>query len=211
LRRIYLATKNQGKINEVKAELRDLDIDVLTPDPDGSFPEVIEDGSTFLENALKKAKALADATGGETLADDSGLEVDALGGKPGIFSSRYSGPGATDETNILRLLDDLKGVPEERRSARFRCVIVLYRPGADPEVFEGILEGRIASEPAGCYGFGYDPVFFVPEYNRTVAQMTAEMKNRISHRGQALRLLKKSLQMRGSREKNRSAGRSAAW
>jgi len=206
LRRIHLATKNEGKIKEMKALLQDLDIELLTPEAAGSFPEVIEDGRTFLENALKKAQNLSEATGGETLADDSGLEVDALGGKPGIFSSRYSGPGSTDETNIRKLLEDLMGMPDERRSARFRCVVVLYRPGGDHEVFEGTLEGRITTEPAGWNGFGYDPVFFVPEFNMTVAQMSSEMKNRISHRGQALRLLKKSLQMKESREKNSPAG-----
>jgi XTP/dITP diphosphohydrolase len=196
LRQIVLATKNQGKIRELKAELQDLDMEILTLENESSGPDVIEDGSSFLENALKKAKAVSNFTGKAALADDSGLEVEILGGKPGVFSSRYSGPEATDETNIRRLLDDLKGGPEEKRGACFRCVIILYRSGGDYDVFEDTLKGRITSEPAGQNGFGYDPVFFVPDLNMTVAQMPPELKNRISHRGKALRALKKSLQIK---------------
>ncbi len=196
MRQIVLATKNQGKIRELKAELQDLDMEILTLENESSGPDVIEDGSSFLENALKKAKAVSNFTGKAALADDSGLEVEILGGKPGVFSSRYSGPEATDETNIRRLLDDLKGVPEEKRGACFRCVIILYRRGGDYDVFEDTLKGRITSEPAGQNGFGYDPVFFVPDLNMTVAQMPPELKNRISHRGKALRALKKSLQIK---------------
>lgn len=196
MRQIILATKNPGKIREMRAELQDFNIEILTLENETSVPDVIEDGSTFFENALKKAKTVSDFTGKETLADDSGLEVAILGGKPGVQSSRYSGPDATDETNIHKLLDELSGIPEEKREACFRCVIVLYRPGGDYEVFEDTLRGRITLEPTGQNGFGYDPVFFVPELNMTVAQMTPEMKNAISHRGKALRSLKKSLQIK---------------
>jgi XTP/dITP diphosphohydrolase len=194
LRQIVLATKNPGKIREVKAELQGFELEILTLEKEPSFPDVIEDGSSFLENALKKAKAVSDLTGKTAIADDSGLEVDILGGKPGVFSSRYSGPEATDEANIRKLLDDLKGIPEGKRGACFRCVIVLCRPGGDYDVFEDTLKGRITIEPAGQNGFGYDPVFFVPDLNMTVAQMPQELKNSISHRGKALRALKKSLQ-----------------
>jgi XTP/dITP diphosphohydrolase len=194
LRQIVLATKNQGKIREVKAEMQGFEMEILTLEKEPSSPDVIEDGSSFLENALKKAKAVSDFTGKAAMADDSGLEVDILGGKPGVFSSRYSGPEATDEANIKKLLDDLKGIPEGKRGACFRCVIVLYRPEGDYDVFEDTLKGRITIEPAGQNGFGYDPVFFVPDLKMTVAQMPPELKNSISHRGKALRALKKSLQ-----------------
>lgn len=195
MRQIILATRNRGKIREVRAELQDAGLDILTLENERGIPDVVEDGKTFLENALKKAKTLSEITGKAAVADDSGLEVDILGGKPGVFSSRYAGPGATDEANIQKLLDDLEGVPEEKRGACFRAVIVLYRPGGDYDVFEDTLRGRIAFRPEGRNGFGYDPVFYVPEYGMTAAQMPPELKNRISHRGKALRSLKKSLQV----------------
>ena len=127
-----------------------------------SIPEIEEDGSTFLENALKKAKTVADSTGEAALADDSGIEIDFLGGRPGIYSARYSGPGATDEKNNRKVLSELKGVPLEKRTAAFRCVLVLYRPDGKYKVFEGSWKGLIGFEPRGTLGFGYDPIFIDP-------------------------------------------------
>lgn len=151
----------------------------------------MEDGTSFLENAVKKARGLAEYSGEMSLADDSGLEVDALGGRPGIFSSRYAGKNADDGENIRKLLQDMNGVPSEMRGAAFRCTLVLYGPDGIYEAFEGSLRGTIACEPRGDQGFGYDPLFFIPEYRMTVAEMPPDLKNRISHRGQALRALKK--------------------
>lgn len=158
------------------------------------IPEIVEDGRTFLENALKKARIVSEHTGEMVLADDSGLEVEHLGGKPGIRSSRYSGDGATDESNIRKLLEELKGVPREERRAAFHCVLVFYKPGGSYHTFEGLLEGVITCDPAGEGGFGYDPVFFLPEEGLTVAQLPPNLKNGISHRGRAFRKFKKFLQ-----------------
>jgi XTP/dITP diphosphohydrolase len=157
-------------------------------------PEIVEDGETFFENALKKARAVSEHTGQVVIADDSGLEVDFLGGRPGVHSSRYSGPDATDENNNEKLLRELAGVPEEKRGAAFKCVLVLYKPEGSFESFEGKMAGKITVTPAGTEGFGYDPVFYVTEYNKTVAELKPEVKNTISHRAEAFGKLKKSLQ-----------------
>ncbi len=158
------------------------------------LPEIVEDGASFLENALKKARTVAEFTGEIALADDSGLEVEALNGAPGIYSSRYAGNGADDADNIRKLLNDLQGVPPAERGAAFRCVLVLYRPDGRYEAFEGRWAGRITEEPAGEGGFGYDPVFFLPDRGVTVAQIAPDVKNRISHRAQAFGKLKVWLQ-----------------
>jgi XTP/dITP diphosphohydrolase len=155
------------------------------------LPEIVEDGKSFYENALKKARAVADATGETTLADDSGLEVNALGGAPGIYSARYAGENANDTQNVLKLLREMNGIPTGRRGASFRCVLVLYEKDDSHEVFEGRWEGVIAENCAGEGGFGYDPVFYVPEAGATAAQLAPEVKNRISHRAQAFLKLKK--------------------
>ncbi len=167
---------------------------VGTLDDYPDLPEIVEDGSTFLENALKKARTIAELTGETCLADDSGLEVQALEGAPGIYSSRYAGDGAGDAENIRKLLDDLKGVPPAEREAAFRCVLVLSRPDGRYHSFDGRWAGRIAEEPAGKGGFGYDPVFFLPERGVTVAELPAEIKNRISHRAEAFAKLNAWLQ-----------------
>ena len=172
--------------------------------------EIEEDGDTFFENALKKAKTISLATGEAVLADDSGLEVDYLGGKPGVRSSRYSGNHATDEKNIRKLLDQLNGVPEEERGASFKCVLVFYQPGGSFESFEGSLRGRINEKPEGQNGFGYDPVFFVPEKGVTVAQLPLRIKNKISHRAKAIMKLKKWLNAGVFPIIQLSSGRSAA-
>ena len=149
-------------------------------------PDVIEDGTTYRENALKKAWSAAAFTGKPALADDTGLEVDVLGGQPGLYAARFAGEGCTFQDNILKLLHLLDGVPPERRGARFVTVIALVEPNGREQVVEGELRGRITESQAGVGGFGYDPVFYVPEVGTTLAELTAGEKNRISHRGRAL-------------------------
>ena len=159
------------------------------------LPDVEEDGETFEANALKKARTIAQTTGYLCLADDSGLEVDALDGAPGIYSARYAGPGASDQENLQKLLEALQDIPEPQRSARFQCVIVYLRHPQDPtpKVYQGTWEGRILFAPQGDNGFGYDPVFWVPTHQCSSAQLPAEVKNAISHRGQALARFKQSI------------------
>lgn len=149
-------------------------------------PEVVEDGATYRENALKKARSAAAFTGKPALADDTGLEVDALDGRPGLLAARFAGEGCTFQDNIRKLLDLLEGVPPERRGARFVCVLALVEPGGREQVVEGELPGRITETQAGVGGFGYDPVFYVPEAGKTLAELTAEEKNGISHRRRAV-------------------------
>ena len=191
---LVLATRNQGKIREIEKalDLPRLEIRSLQDFPD--LPEVVEDGRTFLENAFKKAQACAQATGGPALADDSGLEVDCLNGAPGIYSARFSGAEATDEANNRKLLSLLEGIPEERRTARFVCRMVLYLPAGTWIQTEGFCPGIIARAPRGEHGFGYDPVFYLPEFNKTMAELPLEEKNQISHRAQALRKIRSHLE-----------------
>lgn len=173
--------------------LAGLGINVLSLEDFPDIPEIAEDGETFLDNALKKARAVAELTGETVLADDSGLEVEALKGAPGVHSSRYAGDGADDAKNITKLLAELREVPPGERKAAFRCVLVLYQPGGRWETFEGRWEGEIAQAPAGEGGFGYDPVFYLPESGLTVAELSAESKNRLSHRARAFEKLKERL------------------
>jgi XTP/dITP diphosphohydrolase len=174
--------------------LSDLPLEILSLNQYPHAPDVEENGSTFLENALIKAEAIAGYTGMPVLADDSGLEVDHLGGGPGIFSARYAGAGATDEENNRKLLGALEDVPLPQRGAAFRCVLVLYLPQGGQHVFEGQWRGRIGEDFRGSHGFGYDPLFYLPELGKTVAEMTAEEKNKLSHRSQAVHKLRKYLQ-----------------
>lgn len=191
--KILLATRNQGKIDEIRAILKNskieggIEICSLLDYPD--IPEIVEDGVTFSENARKKALTSARHTGLIAVADDSGLEVDVLGGTPGIYSSRFAGEGATDAENIKKLLELLKGIPYEKRTARFVCTIAIAKPDGDVSLVQGECHGIIAEEKRGKYGFGYDPVFIVPEYGKTFAELGGEIKNRISHRAIALRKL----------------------
>jgi XTP/dITP diphosphohydrolase len=177
--------------------LRDLDIDVLSLQSFPGVPEVEEDGLTFHENALKKAREVSRHTSEVVLADDSGLGVDVLGGEPGIHSARYSGRTATDETNNLKLLRKLEGVPEGKRGAAFRCVLVLFRPDGRSESFEGSWRGEILFEPRGTLGFGYDPLFLDPGQGLTAAELPPDLKNRISHRGRAFAKFKEWLEKQG--------------
>ena len=185
---IVLATNNPGKVKELAALLTPLGLRVL-PQCEFKVPEVEETGLTFVENAILKARNACRHTGLPAIADDSGLEVDALRGAPGIYSSRYAGPGADDRANLEKLLADLAGVPEEARTARFQCLMVYLRHDADPTplISQGTWEGRILTAPRGSGGFGYDPVFLVPDQGCSSAELPPAVKNRLSHRGRALR------------------------
>lgn len=187
---VVLATANPGKVGELQALLADAGIEVLPQTQFGIEP-VAETGRTFVENALLKARHAAAASGMPAIGDDSGLEVDALGGRPGILSARYAGAEADATANNAKLLAELQGVPPHARSARFRCVLACVRDAGDltPVICEGVWEGRIAEQPAGEHGFGYDPLFLVGELAITAAQLSPELKNSLSHRGQALRQL----------------------
>ena len=183
---MVVATGNRHKVEEIRAMLADLPVAVRSLAEFPGAPAVVEDGRTYRENALKKAWSAAQFTGKPALADDTGLEVDALGGRPGLYAARFAGEGCTFADNIKKLLHLLEGVPPQRRGARFVCVLALVDPSGREQVVEGELNGRITEAPAGGGGFGYDPVFYVPEVGKTLAELTLEAKNRISHRGQAL-------------------------
>jgi len=191
--KLVLATRNRDKIREIREVLTGLEIEVLTLDQFPSIPEVIEDRPTIEGNALKKAKTVSNATQLLALADDTGLEVDYLDGQPGIYSSRFAGEGATYDDNCNKMLELMNGVPENQRTARFRCIISIT--GLDTEkMVEGVCEGFITNEKRGSQGFGYDPVFYVPDYDQTFAEMPLKHKNKISHRGLALEKARKFLQ-----------------
>ena len=194
MKKIVLASNNKGKVREINQILAELDINVL-PQSDFNIDEVEETGLSFVENAILKARHAAEQSGLPAIADDSGIEVDALNGEPGIYSARYAGVGAGDEDNLKKLLDALKDVPEEKRTARFQCLMVYMRHAKDPTplICQGVWEGVITHEPQGENGFGYDPVFYVPDHHCTSAQLPSEVKNSLSHRGQALRLLVEKL------------------
>ena len=183
--KLLLATNNKGKAREYRSLLSGVPFELVTPDEVGINTEVEEVGKSFEENARLKAATLARESQLLSLADDSGLEVDALGGEPGTLSARYAGEGASDEDRVSYLLTKLEGVPEEKRTARFRCVIAIAAPQGDVELCSGECEGIIAFEPRGERGFGYDPIFYLPELKKTMAELPPEEKNRISHRGMA--------------------------
>ncbi len=193
--RIVLASSNAGKVREINELLAGSGLEVL-PQTEFGVADIEETGLSFVENAILKARNAARHTGLPAIADDSGLEVDALNGAPGIYSARYAGEGASDRDNLEKLLDALHDVPEQRRTARFQCLMVYMRHGLDPTplIFQGTWEGRILFEPRGSGGFGYDPVFFVPDQGCASAELPAGVKNRLSHRGQALRRLVAALE-----------------
>lgn len=190
MRKIVLASSNKGKLKEFSELLAPHNIEILTQDELGIEPAE-ETGLTFVENAILKARHASAASGLPALADDSGLEVDALQGAPGVFSARYAGEGAKDEENNQKLLEALKEVPQAQRSARYHCVLVLMRHAQDPTplICHGSWEGSILTEPRGTGGFGYDPLFWLPDSGCSVAELPAEQKNQQSHRGKALRQL----------------------
>lgn len=197
MRKIVLASSNQGKLREFSTLLAPYDIEIVTQDQLGIEPAE-ETGQTFVENAILKARHASAASGLPALADDSGLEVDALNGAPGVFSARYAGPGAKDGDNNQKLLAALQKVPEAQRTARYHCILVLMRHAQDPTplICQGSWEGVILQEPRGTGGFGYDPLFWLPEQQCSVADLPAEQKNQLSHRGRALRQLVEQLAQR---------------
>ncbi len=186
---LVIATRNKGKLREISRLLEGSPYTVVGLDAYPDAPEVVEDGDTFAANAIKKAEEIAAHTGALTLADDSGLVVEALSGAPGVHSARYAGESATDADNNAKLLEALRGVPEESRQAAFRCVMALVAPGGSCRTFAGEVKGVVLSQLRGDGGFGYDPLFMVREYGQTMAELPLDLKNRISHRGQALKKL----------------------
>ena len=183
---LVLATNNPDKMAEIKRLLDDLPVTVLTREDFLEFPDPEETGQTLRENALIKARTIGEFTGLPALAEDTGLEVDALDGAPGVYSSRYAGPDATYDDNCRKLLASLEGVPPGERTARFRCVAVVWWGENDYDVAEGVAEGFITTEKGGEGGFGYDPVFYYPPLQRRFSELTMDEKNRVSHRGRAL-------------------------
>jgi XTP/dITP diphosphohydrolase len=190
VKRLVVATQNPGKLREVAQILADLPYEVVSLSEYPNAPDVEETGATFLENAVLKAIKCSRFTREMTLADDSGLEIDALGGAPGVRSSRFA---PTDPERIAKVLELMKDVPDDKRTARFRCAIAIAWPDKRVETCEAKVEGIIAREPKGSYGFGYDPIFYIPELGKHMAELEPEEKNAISHRGRALRIMKKIL------------------
>lgn len=199
MRTLLLATTNDHKLNEFRAIFRELPFDLLSLRDVQLDMDVEETGTTFAENATLKARAYAQAANMLALADDSGLEIDALGGAPGIYSARFAGRETPYAERFRIILERLQDIPPARRTARFRCAIALAEPSGYTRVIEGIIEGLIAEEPRGENGFGYDPIFLVPEFGKTTAEMTPEEKNRISHRGRAAEAARRLLESWPSR------------
>jgi XTP/dITP diphosphohydrolase len=187
---IILATRNEGKLREINELINQLNVKILSLKDIPEVPVIIECGSSFLENALIKAEAIASFTKKVTIADDSGLEVDFLNGKPGVYSARFAGENASDDANNKELLIRLEGVPLSKRGATFRCVIAVVAPEGKEYIVEGECRGIIQFEERGKFGFGYDPLFFVPEYGKTFAELLPEIKNKISHRAKAMEKLR---------------------
>ncbi|MBR5154969.1 MAG: XTP/dITP diphosphatase [Clostridia bacterium] len=191
--KLILASKNAHKAMEMQAILGD-GVELITQDKTiAKDIDVVEDGLTFEENAIKKALTIMKETGLPTIADDSGLCVDALDGRPGIYTARFAGDNATDDENISKLISELEGVKDDARTARFVCVIAVAIPNREVTTYRGECEGRILTQRQGKNGFGYDPIFFVPEHGKSMAELSADVKNSISHRFKALKKLKESL------------------
>lgn len=193
---IIFATTNEGKMKEIRKILSDLDYDIISMKEAGITIDIVEDGSTYEENAIIKAKTIMEMTGKLVLADDSGLEVDAMNKEPGIYSARFLGEDTSYDIKNNYILDQLKGMDKEDRSARFVCAIACAYPNGEIQTTRGVIEGYIGDKIAGENGFGYDPIFMVPEYGCTSAELTEEMKNKVSHRGLALEKMKEILRGR---------------
>lgn len=191
MEKIIFATSNEGKMKEIREIFKCTGYEIVSMKEAGLKLNIEENGKTFTENALIKARAVAKAAGVTSLADDSGLEVDYLDRAPGIYSARFMGSDTSYEIKNRYILDKLKGIPEEKRTARFACAIAIVFPDGKEDTAFATIEGRIAHEPAGENGFGYDPIFFVPEFGKTSAQLSMDEKNKISHRGKALEIIKK--------------------
>lgn len=196
VKRILFATGNQGKMKEVREILADLGVEVISMREADVSAEIVEDGETFEENAVIKARTIMELTGEVTLADDSGLEIDALGGEPGVYSARYMGEDTSYHIKNNDLIRRLSQVPRQQRTARFVCSIAAAFPDGEIITTDGVIEGLIGYEEAGENGFGYDPIFVVPQLGCTTAQLSDEQKNEISHRGKALRKMKEELRKR---------------
>ena len=192
--RIIFATNNQDKMKEIRAIMADFPAEIVSLKEAGIHADVDENGNSFEENAIIKAEAICRLTGCVTIADDSGLEIDALGGEPGIYSARYMGEDTSYRIKNANLIERLTGVPDEKRTARFVCAVAAAFPDALTQTVRGTIEGRIGYEEAGENGFGYDPIFYLPEYGCTTAQMAPEDKNKISHRGRALEKIRPVLE-----------------
>lgn len=190
MKKIIFATGNMGKMKEIREILKDLDAEVLSMKEAGVEADIVEDGKTFEENAVIKAKTICELTGEIALADDSGLEIDYLNKEPGIYSARYMGEDTSYRIKNANLIERLEGVPDEKRTARFVCAIAAAFPDGTVKTVRGTMEGRIGYEEAGENGFGYDPIFYLPEYGCSSAELSMEEKNKISHRGKALRAIK---------------------
>lgn len=193
---IIFATGNQGKMREIRQILKDMDVEILSMKEAGIEIDIVEDGKTFEENAIIKAKAVAAKTEHIVMADDSGLEVDYLNKEPGIYSARYMGEDTPYDIKNASLLKRLEGVEDEKRTARFVCAIATVLQDGEVITAHGVIEGRLAYEPAGEKGFGFDPIFYLPDYGCTCAELSEEDKNSISHRGRALRAMKEKLEKR---------------
>ena len=193
MKKIIFATGNAGKMKEIREILKDLDAEVLSMKEAGVEAEIVEDGKTFEENAVIKAKTVCKLTGEIALADDSGLEIDYLNKEPGIYSARYMGEDTSYRIKNANLIERLEGVPDEKRTARFVCAIAAAFPDGTVKTVRGTMEGRIGYEETGENGFGYDPIFYLPEYGCSSAEISMEEKNKISHRGKALRAIKEEL------------------
>ena len=193
MKKIIFATGNEDKMREIRQIMGDMPVEILSMKQAGVSADIVEDGTTFEENALIKARAIAEITKEIVLADDSGLEIDALNKEPGIYSARYMGEDTSYHVKNRNLISRLEGVEEEKRTARFVCAIAAAFPDGEAVTTVGTIEGRIAYEEKGENGFGYDPIFFVPEFGCTTAELSDEEKNKISHRGNALRAMKEKL------------------
>lgn len=195
-RRIIFATGNEGKMKEIRMILADMDVELLSLKQAGIDIDIEENGKTFEENAILKAKIVSELCGKIVLADDSGLEIDYLNKEPGIYSARYMGEDTSYKIKNANLIERLEGVPDEQRTARFVCVIAAVFPEGEVITTRGTIEGRIDYKEKGMNGFGYDPIFYVPEYHCTTAELTIEQKNQLSHRGKALQRMKQKLKNR---------------
>lgn len=193
MKKIIFATGNEGKMREIREILKDVDAQILSLKEAGIHADIVEDGKTFEENAVIKAKAICEMTGEIVLADDSGLEVDYLNKEPGVYSARYMGEDTSYRIKNASLIQRLEGVPDEKRTARFVCVIAAAFPDGTVKTVRGTMEGRIGYREEGENGFGYDPIFYLPEYGCSSAVLSMEEKNKISHRGKALRAIKEEL------------------
>lgn len=194
MKEAIIATHNPGKVKEFKEILEPKGYDVKSLAEIGFTEEIEETGHTFEENAILKAEAVAKAVNKMVIADDSGLSIDNLGGRPGVYSARYAGEQKDDQANIDKVLSELKGIEKEQRTARFRCALAVSIPGEETKTVEGHVEGYIAEESRGEYGFGYDPIFIVKDKDKTMAELTSDEKNKISHRADALKKLAKLLE-----------------